>query len=39
MATLLDEEIPDRNPNVLVQQLGSGIHHPEKISQLDIPNV
>jgi hypothetical protein len=36
MATLLDEEVPDRDPDVLVQQLGGRIHHPEKISHLGV---
>jgi hypothetical protein len=25
-----DEEVPDRHPDVLVEQLGCGIHQPEK---------
>jgi hypothetical protein len=30
MATLLDEQVPDGHPNMFVQQLGSGVHHPEE---------
>jgi hypothetical protein len=30
MAALLDEQVPDRNPDVFIQQLGSGVHHPEE---------
>jgi hypothetical protein len=30
MAALLDEQVPDRNPDMFIQQLGSGVHHPEE---------
>jgi hypothetical protein len=30
MAALLDEQVPDGNPDMFIQQLGSGVHHPEE---------
>jgi hypothetical protein len=30
MAALLNEQVPDGNPNMFIQQLGSRVHHPEE---------
>jgi hypothetical protein len=30
MAALLNEQVPDGNPDVFIQQLGSRVHHPEE---------
>jgi hypothetical protein len=30
VAALLNEQVPDGDPNVFIQQLGSGVHHPDR---------
>ncbi len=35
VAALLNEQVRDGDPNMLIQQLGSGVHHPDEQKEGD----